>query len=124
MQISERTVGDVKILEGNGGTRNASVTVTLSAPSPGGVSVSYATANGIASAPSDYTAKSGTISFEANKTAKSIVVPIKGDGTFEQTALAENVAMGRWAWGADAFDFDNDGSPELFITTGMLTNSS
>lgn len=48
----------------------------------------------------------------------------KGDGTFEQTALAENVEMGRWAWGADAFDFDNDGSPEIFITTGMLTNSS
>jgi tetratricopeptide (TPR) repeat protein len=48
----------------------------------------------------------------------------RGDGTFEQTALAENVEMGRWAWGADAFDFDNDGSPEIFVTTGMLTNSS
>src|SRR5205823_10866221 len=25
----------------------------------------------------------------------------KGDGTFEQTALAEGVEMGRWAWAAD-----------------------
>ena len=46
----------------------------------------------------------------------------KGDGTFEQTASAEGVEMGRWAWSADAFDFDNDGSPEIFVATGMLTN--
>jgi len=32
--------------------------------------------------------------------------------------------MGRWAWAADAFDFDNDGSPEIYIACGMLTNSS
>ena len=32
--------------------------------------------------------------------------------------------MGRWAWCADGIDFDNDGTPEIFITTGMLTNTS
>ncbi|MGH9664294.1 MAG: ASPIC/UnbV domain-containing protein, partial [Bryobacteraceae bacterium] len=32
--------------------------------------------------------------------------------------------MGRWAWGADGIDFDNDGTPEIFVATGMLTNSS
>jgi len=47
-----------------------------------------------------------------------------GDGRFEETSAREDVAMGRWAWGADAFDFDNDGAPEIFVTTGMLTNSS
>ncbi len=47
-----------------------------------------------------------------------------GDGRFEETSAQEQVAMGRWAWGADAFDFDNDGAPEIFITTGMLTNAS
>ncbi len=36
----------------------------------------------------------------------------------------EGVSMGRWAWCADGLDFDNDGSPEIFIATGMLTNSS
>ena len=47
-----------------------------------------------------------------------------GDGRFEETDGPEGVAMGRWAWAADGLDFDNDGTPEIFITTGMLTNSS
>ena len=46
----------------------------------------------------------------------------RGDGTFESTEVAEGVEMGRWAWGADGIDFDNDGSPEIYITCGMLTN--
>ena len=48
----------------------------------------------------------------------------KGDGTFEETGAAEGVEMGRWAWASDGVDFDNDGVPEIFIATGMLTNSS
>ena len=32
--------------------------------------------------------------------------------------------MGRWAWSSDGIDFDNDGTPEIFVTTGMLTNAS
>ncbi len=48
----------------------------------------------------------------------------RGDGTFEETSAAEGVEMGRWAWSADGIDFDNDGAPEIFVTTGMLTNGS
>jgi tetratricopeptide (TPR) repeat protein len=48
----------------------------------------------------------------------------RGDGTFESTGAGEGVEMGRWAWGSDGIDFDNDGSPEIYITCGMLTNSS
>lgn len=47
-----------------------------------------------------------------------------GEGRFEETDGPQGVAMGRWAWCADGLDFDNDGTPEIFITTGMLTNSS
>ncbi len=47
-----------------------------------------------------------------------------GSGKFEETSAQEGVAMGRWAWCADALDFDNDGTPEIFVTTGMLTNAS
>jgi len=32
--------------------------------------------------------------------------------------------MGRWAWSSDGIDWDNDGTPEIFVTTGMFTNSS
>jgi tetratricopeptide (TPR) repeat protein len=47
-----------------------------------------------------------------------------GDGRFTETSAEEGVAMGRWAWSADGLDFDNDGSPEIFVTTGMMTNAS
>jgi tetratricopeptide (TPR) repeat protein len=47
-----------------------------------------------------------------------------GDGRFIETAAQEGVAMGRWAWSADGLDFDNDGAPEIFITTGMMTNAA
>ena len=48
----------------------------------------------------------------------------RGDAAFDSTEAAEHVAMGRWAWGSDGIDFDNDGSPEIYITCGMLTNPS
>ena len=46
----------------------------------------------------------------------------RGDGTFEETSALEGVEMGRWAWSSDAFDFDNDGTPEIYVTAGMLSN--
>ncbi|HLH17559.1 MAG TPA: FG-GAP-like repeat-containing protein [Bryobacteraceae bacterium] len=42
----------------------------------------------------------------------------RGDGTFAETP---GVEMGRWAWSAGGFDFDNDGVPEIYCTCGMLT---
>jgi len=45
----------------------------------------------------------------------------RGDGTFAETSPREQVEMGRWAWCADAHDFDNDGAPEIYVTCGMLT---
>jgi tetratricopeptide (TPR) repeat protein len=47
-----------------------------------------------------------------------------GDGRFVESGGAEGVSMGRWAWCSDGIDFDNDGAPEIFVATGMLTNSS
>ena len=47
----------------------------------------------------------------------------RGDGSFEDQSAQQGVEMGRWAWSSDAFDFDNDGTPEIYVTCGMLTNS-
>lgn len=44
-----------------------------------------------------------------------------GDGKFIRESQLE---LGRWAWSSDAHDFDCDGSPEIFITCGMMTNST
>jgi tetratricopeptide (TPR) repeat protein len=48
----------------------------------------------------------------------------RGDGTFEETSPREGIEMGRWAWGSGGFDFDLDGTPEILIATGMVTNGA
>jgi hypothetical protein len=45
----------------------------------------------------------------------------RGDGTFEDVSLAAGVTMGRWAWGSDFVDLDNDGSLDLFVQNGYIT---
>jgi len=73
------SVGDAVILEGNSGTQYALVSVNLDAPSKHTVSVNYATADGSASAGSDYGAVSGRLSFAPGETSKTIAVPVYGD---------------------------------------------
>jgi tetratricopeptide (TPR) repeat protein len=46
-----------------------------------------------------------------------------GDGTFTYTGDSQGIEIGPWSWSCDGFDFDNDGSPELYIACGMLTNN-
>ena len=71
------------VTEGNSGTTTAAFTVTLSAASPQTVTVNYATANGTATAGSDYVAQTGTLSFTAGQTSKTISVTVNGDTTVE-----------------------------------------
>ncbi|MCM2314770.1 MAG: hypothetical protein NDJ92_06420 [Thermoanaerobaculia bacterium] len=80
----EITVSDVAVLEGDAGTVNAVFTVTLTPASAGTVTVDYATANGTATAGSDYTALSSTtLTFLAGETSKQVMVSVTGDTTTE-----------------------------------------
>ncbi|MGA2579671.1 MAG: FG-GAP-like repeat-containing protein [Bryobacteraceae bacterium] len=45
-----------------------------------------------------------------------------GDGRFTYTGDAQGIEIGPWSWSCDGFDFDNDGSPELYIACGMVNN--
>ncbi|HWB00461.1 MAG TPA: cellulose binding domain-containing protein [Pirellulales bacterium] len=77
------TVGDVSMAEGNSAQTNMVFTVALSAASAQTVSVQYATANGTATAGSDYVGASGTLTFAPGQTSKTISVAINGDTTIE-----------------------------------------
>jgi hypothetical protein len=53
--------------------------VTLSNISSGTVTVKYATANGTALAKQDYTATSGTLTFQPGQTSRTISIAVKTD---------------------------------------------
>jgi large repetitive protein len=78
-------VNDVSIDEGNSGTRSAVFTVTLSAASGRSVTVNFATANGTATAGSDYVATSGVLTFAPGTTTRTVSVTINGNRTREAT---------------------------------------
>ncbi|MGI9214064.1 MAG: Calx-beta domain-containing protein, partial [Methylococcaceae bacterium] len=69
----------VQITEGNSGTTNAVLRVSLSDPSDKTVTVKFSTSNGTALAGSDYSPQSGTVSFAPGTQEQQITIPIIGD---------------------------------------------
>ncbi len=43
------------------------------------------------------------------------------NGGFQDTSVSAGVGMGRWSWSSDAWDFDHDGFPDLYIANGMVS---
>ena len=76
---SKLGVDDVTLPEGDAGQKDASFTATLSTPNSRPVTTDYATLDGTASAPSDYEARDGTVTFDPGQTSKAVVVRISGD---------------------------------------------
>lgn len=72
-------IADTSVLEGTGGMSTAVFTVTLTPAGSQPVTVDYATADGTAVAPDDYTATNGTLTFAPGETEKIISVPIVAD---------------------------------------------
>lgn len=46
-----------------------------------------------------------------------------GNGEFRNVSGESGVEMGRWAWCSDAWDFDHDGYPDLYIANGYVSGS-
>ena len=70
-------VADAEVQEAANAT--LAFAVTLSRAPSGTVTVDYATSDGTAAAGSDYTATSGTLSFAAGETEKTVSVPVLDD---------------------------------------------
>jgi Flp pilus assembly protein TadD/thiol-disulfide isomerase/thioredoxin len=47
----------------------------------------------------------------------------KGDGKFQNVTISAGVEMGRWAWSSEAWDFDHDGYPDLYIANGYISGT-
>ena len=77
------SINDMSIAEGNTGKKTMTFTVTLSQSSTKVITVNYTTSNVTATAPSDYTAKSGTVTFKAGALTQSIDISIVPDKTAE-----------------------------------------
>ena len=77
------SINDVSVTEGNAGTTTANFTVTLTPTSSQTVTVQYATADGSATAGSDYVATSGTLTFPPGTATQPIAVTVNGDTQFE-----------------------------------------
>jgi cyclophilin family peptidyl-prolyl cis-trans isomerase len=71
------------IVEGNSNPQNVTYTVTLSRSDTRVITVNYATANGTATAGSDYTSRTGTLTFNSGVTSQSINIPILNDSINE-----------------------------------------
>lgn len=76
-------IGDTSIVEPDWGTENAIFTVTLTTPAPSVVTFQYATGDGTATTPADYTATAGTGVIPAGSMTTTITVPIVGDTAVE-----------------------------------------
>src|SRR5262249_32321470 len=82
-QLQGLLIDDVALPEGNVGTTAFGFTVTLASPLGTPVTVDYGTSDGTATAGSDYTAASGTLTFAPGETTKSVLVDVFGDTVLE-----------------------------------------
>jgi tetratricopeptide (TPR) repeat protein len=48
----------------------------------------------------------------------------KTERIFQNAGSSAGVEMGRWSWSSDAWDFDHDGFPDLYVANGMVSGPS
>ncbi len=77
--VPSLSIDDVIVVEGDAGTVDAVFTVSLSAASDQQVTVDYASADGTATAGSDYEAISSTLTLPAGITTQNVTVLVNGD---------------------------------------------
>ncbi len=77
------SINDVTVTESDIGSVNAGFTVSLTGPSGLTVTVPYSTVNGSATAPADYVAASGTLTFTPGITVQTVTVVVQGDSLDE-----------------------------------------
>ena len=129
--VPQISVHDASVLEGNAGDTTLSFDVTLSAISPGTVTVDYTTADGTATAGLDYETATGTVTFDPGDDTKQIDVTVHGDAVYEGdetlTVALSNPSGATIAAGADTATGtiqDDDAAPTLTIDDVSLNEGN
>lgn len=104
-------IAGVSVVEGTGGSTLAVFNVSLSRPSKTPVTVQFQTADASASAASDYTAQTGTLTFPALNQLQQIAVVVNPDSMVE---AAETFSI--------ALSFPVGATLGLASATGTITN--
>jgi len=124
------SVADAAMLEGADGTANLVFTVALSAPARRQIVVPFRTVDGTATvADSDYSARSGNVTFRVGQRTATVTVPVHGDLKVEadetlQVVLGtpSNATLGRaTATGVIRNDDQPPGPPPAPPSTGSWT---
>jgi hypothetical protein len=119
---------DVVFAEGTGNPLAASFTVTLSAAVPQTVTVAYTTVNVTATAGSDYTAASGTLTFPPGTTSRTVTVAIvpdtvdEADETFRldlSAPVGATVAVGQ-----SVATIDDDDGPRIGVAEASASEGT
>src|SRR5262249_20370837 len=121
---------DVAVTEGNSGTVSATFSVRLSAFSSQPVTVNFATADGTASAGTDYLATNGTVTLAPGTTNQTLSVTVFGDSLNESnetffvnlsTPAGATISAGRAVGPIN----NDDPVPAIFITdAGVFEGNS
>jgi hypothetical protein len=119
--LASFSINDVSVTEGNSGTTLATFTVSLSSGSPQTVTVQYSTADGTATAPGDYTTKTGTLTFSPGVVTQTLSITVNGDTASEpnesfyvnlSNPVAATIADGQ---GVGTIVNDDSASPTLSV---------
>jgi hypothetical protein len=85
------SIGDAAAVEGDTGSRAMRFTVSLSEATTRDVTVAYLTAGGDATAGTDYTARTGSVTIPAGATSATLSISVRGD-----TAVEAKESFGVW----------------------------
>ena len=123
------SVADASVLEGNSGTTDLAFTVSLSAAATTPVTVAYATSDGTATAGSDYTSATGTLTFAAGQTSQVVHIKVAGDTTYEAnetlTVSLSNPSGATLAHGtATGTILNDDAPPSVSISNASFAEGS
>ncbi len=120
--------GGASVQEGNSGTKSLTFTFALTAASDAPVTITYATADGTATlAGGDYRAATGTVTFAAGQTVKSVTVLVNGDRIAEDDEffyLNLTGSTGAFLNNARGYGYIQDDEPRISINSVSVTEGN